>query len=130
MSERGIPQKVEAFVLGNINSIEQLEVLLLLRKDPDREWDADQVSSALRTNPASAAGRLSDLRSRKLLSKRRDAGQLYYRYSPEAEIGLLVDEVAKFYTTHRHMIIELIYSRPAETIRILADAFRIWKDEE
>lgn len=130
MNHHGIPHKVEAFVLKYIHSIEQLEVLLLLRKESDREWRAEDVSATLRTNPVSAAGRLTDLKARKLISKRIDTGEPLYRYTHDAEVREVMDDVAKFYASHRHAIIELIYLRPAETLRVLADAFRIWKDEE
>jgi hypothetical protein len=130
LNQHGIPHKVEAFVLKYIHSIEQLEVLLLLRKESDREWSAEDVSATLRTNPVSAAGRLADLKARKLISKRANNGELLYLYTHDVEVRELVDDVAKFYASHRHAIIELIYLRPAETLRVLADAFRIWKDDE
>lgn len=130
MTARGLPSDVEAFVLKNIHSIEQLEVLLLLQKEQTREWTADEVSAALRSNPASAKARLTDLHSRKLVVETQSAEKYTYRPVSDPELTGLVDNVALFYGTHRHLIIALIYSRPAETLRILSDAFRIWKDEK
>ena len=41
------PEAVRSFILEHINSVEQLEVLLLLKNQPDREWTAEAVSQAV-----------------------------------------------------------------------------------
>lgn len=130
MADRRIPLEVEAFILKNIHSIEQLEVLLLLQRDPTREWNEEEVSTALRSNPASAQARLKDLQSRNLVIENRSKEQHTYHAVNGSNLAKLVEDVALYYGTHRHLIITLIYSRPTETLRILADAFLIWKDEK
>ena len=130
MDDRHIPDVVQRFVLTNLHSVEQLEVLLHLRKNPDREWSAESVSDALRTTPTSVASRLKDLHSRGLIS-RRQAGQVaVYRYLPPAGIKSAIDSLAQLYGTHRVRIIALLYPRPAEAIRWFSDAFRLRKDDE
>ncbi len=69
----GISRAVEQFIHDNINSVEQLEVLLLLAADPQREWTATRVSQELRIQPESAANRLADLHSRGILDSKPDA---------------------------------------------------------
>lgn len=127
---RGIPRKVEVFILRNIHAIEQLEILLLLHREPDREWSIDEVNDAIRTNPVSVGTKLADLCARKLLGKKWVENRWVYRYAAQLDISKEIDELDKFYGTHRHVIIELIYSRPAETIRIFADAFRFRQDDD
>lgn len=129
MNERGIPRKVEVFVINNIYAVEQLEVLLLLRKDPEKKWSAEAVNTVMRTNTSSIAERLEALNTLKLVQKKQEGAQSLYQYAPTSDTKEVVDELAKFYGTHRHVVIELIYSRPAEKIRIFADAFRIRKDD-
>lgn len=130
MGQGPIPEPVRKFVLAHVSSVEQLEVLLHLRMYPDREWTADAVSQALRTNPLSAAGRLKDLESRRFISRRKEQDAVYYRYAPAPEVKPVVDGLASFYRSHSTRIIELIYSRPAEAIRYFADAFRIRRDDD
>ncbi len=129
MTGQRIPRDIEIFILKNIHSIEQLEVLLFLRKESKREWSAIEVSAALRSSSTSVEARLTDLLSRKFVAARPNLDHMAYIYLSTTDNNLLVDKVAQYYGTHRHAIIELIYSRPAENIRVLADAFRIWKDK-
>ena len=48
MSEQ-LPDDVQRFIIEHINSVEQLEALLLVRSDPARVWTTEEVSHALYT---------------------------------------------------------------------------------
>lgn len=111
-----------AFVRQHINSIETLEVLLLLYRQPDRAWSADAVAAELRIQPRSAAVRLAALEKAGLLSIEVEAGR---RFNGAAEARPRVVELDGAYQTHRVRIIELIFSKPADNMRVFADAFVI-----
>lgn len=120
--ERRIPAHVRAFIEGHIDSVEQLEVLLLVRARSDKEWSASEVADELRIDPGSAEQRLEDLAAVGLLA----GSSPTFRYAPaNAELAARVDELAGMYQTHRVAIIAVIFSRPSERIRSFADAFRI-----
>src|SRR5688572_27525821 len=51
----GIPEDVRRFLLQCIDSVEQLEVLLLLHRDPGKVWSTEAVAQALYSNPDSIA---------------------------------------------------------------------------
>ena len=63
VQESGVPAPVRRFIAGHIESVGQLEVLLLLRAAADKQWTADEVARAVVTQPASAAGWLEQLRA-------------------------------------------------------------------
>ncbi len=130
MSTGGIPESVRSFVLTNLHSVEQVEVLLHLRKYQDKEWTAESVSLSLKTNTSSISKRLADLHSRGLLSYRNEGGECFYQFFPSRDLKTSVDGLAQYYASHSARIIELIYSRPAESIRWFADAFRLRKGDE
>jgi hypothetical protein len=123
------PEDVKRFVVEHIDSVEQLEVLLLLRADPSREWDAAAVSHALCTSPESVAKRLAGLRTRGLLAGGEgDGGR--YRYGPAtAEHDRLAGALAEAYRERRVAVITLIYSKPADQVQAFADAFKLRKEE-
>ena len=125
----GIPNDVAQFVAEHIHSLEQLEVLLLLRASAPREWDGATIARELRFDPGSAAKRLADLAARGLATAI-DEAKGTYRYEPvPPEQDDLVRRLAEAYDQRRVSVITLIFSKPSDTIRSFADAFRLRKDD-
>lgn len=126
--EEGISPEVRAFIAGQIESVVQLEMLLLLHTDPLRAWSADELAKELRIEPAWAGAQLLLLAQRGLLSVA-DSNGASYRYGPNTpELAQAVDGLAKAYTDRRVTVISLIYSKPVDTLKTFADAFRLRKD--
>jgi hypothetical protein len=128
MSE--FPEDIRRLLLESITSVDQLEVLLLLRAHPEREWDPEQVSRELYTRPAAAAMRLADLHALRLVDLA-DRGKNLYRYRPGTpEQAGVVDRLAEVYKERRVAVITLIYSKPLSQVQSFADAFRLRKEKE
>jgi hypothetical protein len=126
--ETGIPAVVLQFLELHITSIEQLEVLLLLRDQPGRAWTAEEVSRHLRSSVMSIQGRLNDLASRRLLAVTQVEKGEAYLYAPgDDETAQTVDGLAKAYKERRLTVINHIYGRPPSELRSFADAFLIKK---
>lgn len=113
--------------MTHIDSIEKLEVLLLLRSRAEREWTASEVALELRITEASSAARLADLSSSQLLVS--DGGSPpSYRYSPvHSEDVRSISELATTYAERRVSVITFIFSKPQERVRGFADAFLLRK---
>jgi hypothetical protein len=121
-----LPEEVNRFIVDHINSVEQLETLLLLRSDPQKAWSADEVAHSLYTQPAAARMRLEDLQARGIL--RKSEGDRW-QYSPaNAETDQLIAALADLYRDRRVTVIGLIYSRPHQQVQAFADAFKLRKD--
>jgi hypothetical protein len=99
-----LPSPVTTFLREHIASIEQLEVLLLLRSER-RPWHPTELSSMLRTSPDSVVRRLDALERDGLVS-RRDGG---FRFDA-GPLAKAVDALASCYPTHRVAVIETIFS--------------------
>ena len=79
--------EVREFVSEHIQSAEELDILLLLQREPERKWTALDVSKAIYTVPASATMRLERLVSEGLLSSSGGSDPAY-SYSPaSAQLG-------------------------------------------
>ena len=63
----GLTDEIKAFIADHIRSVEQLEILLLLQRNPGREWSAADVSKELYVSPESTATRLADFHARGFL---------------------------------------------------------------
>jgi hypothetical protein len=128
-----LPDDLNTFVLDHVDSIEQLEVLLLLWQRRERGWTASEVSQELRSAPESVAQRLKGLQNKKLLVVLADqapSAEAVYFFQPESEKAqALVERLSEMYKTRRFSVINLILSRPSDSIRTFADAFKIKKSE-
>lgn len=126
-----LPDDIRRFISMNIRSVAQLEVLLLLRADREREWSVDEVTRALYAAAGGMAEQLDDLLS-KGLAYVTHAPEARYRYRPESgsELDALVGALADLYRERRVSVISLIYSEPIDTARSFADAFRIRKEKD
>ena len=129
MSDAVIPQRVQRFISTHIDSIEKLEVLLLLRARAEREWNAREVSQELRITEASAAARLEDLTARRLLVA--SGGSSTYRFGPASpDDAQSITELQETYSTRRVSVISYIFSKPLDKVRGFADAFRLKRDKD
>jgi hypothetical protein len=109
----------------HIHSVEQLEVLLLLRAAPDKDWTAAEVGRALVSQPDTAEQRLLDLAHRRLLQK--DDGPVF-RYAPDRDTDRAVAALAAAYATRRTRVIARIFSKPESAVLGFRDALRIRKN--
>jgi len=124
----GLPQDVHRFLYQNIDSVEQLEVLLLLLHSPERGWGTEEVARELYSHPASIARRLALLLGQGLL---RETDPGCYQYAPRTdELHTTVLRVAEMYRERRVAVVTLIASRPIENVRAFSDAFRIRRKKE
>ena len=124
----GLPDDVYRFVYQYMESVEQLEVLLLLRRSPGRGWSADDVARELYSHPRSVIQRLDLLLGQGLL---RENGQGYFQYAPRStELDRTVAALAELYRERRVTVITLIASKPLENVKAFSDAFRIRKKKE
>ena len=130
MTDEAIPPKVKRFISEYINSVELLEVLLLIRSAAKKEWSVDSISGELRSSPESVSKRLIYLCARGLVS-RRDLPVPMYRYDPKREdLDMAIKGLAQAYAERRARVIDLIFSRPIDTLRNFSDAFKLRKDDE
>lgn len=120
------PEVVRRLVATHIHSVEQLEVLLLLWARRERTWTADEVARELRIDAGSAASRLLDLHGRGFLE---DRGGAFAFRNGVPELQRSVDALAEAYRERRVSLINLIFSKPVDKVRLFADAFKYRKDE-
>ena len=128
-AEEPIPEIVRRFIADHINSVESLEILLLLSTSTIREYTAEEVSRTLRTSLDSATTRLRELHRSKLLVAVEDGGSPKYRFDPASREAAVVADLEKVYKTRRVSVISFIYSNPTDPLRAFSDAFRLRKDE-
>jgi hypothetical protein len=116
------------FIDQNIQSVAQLEALILLRRESQRDWNAEEIGRALYIPPDLAATLLADF-GRRGLAKVVVQPNVRYTYQiADAGVDQLISEIASAYQDRRVALISLIYSKPLNKVQTFADAFRLRKE--
>jgi len=114
------------FLQQRLTSIDQIEIVLLLMRDPARAWTAPEVAAAVGTPQESAAMRLFLLASGGLIVFEA-AGMPKYRYaSGNAEADAMLSELAELYEVDPAGVAVLV-GAPPDPLRSFADAFKLKK---
>jgi hypothetical protein len=114
------------FIEQNVESLAQLEALLLLHRDRMRMWTADELAKALYLAQEMAIALLQDLARRGFAS---EASAVYQYRTKDASSDLTIDQLAQAYQERRVAVITKIYSKPLNKVQTFADAFRLRKGE-
>lgn len=125
-----VPNDVQRLIDEHITSVEQLEILLLLAARREVAWTPKQVSEEIRTSTSSAVSRLEDLRAHGFLAAVNSGADDAYQFQPSSSaMRAAVEHLASIYRERRFTIIDLIFAKPIDRLRVYADAFRFRKDK-
>lgn len=124
MADDGIPAELRDFIINSIDTVGQIEALLLLRADPDKAWDVSQLAKRLYVNEAEAGAIFAHLVGQDLVTA--EGG--FYRYDTRGRQTAIIDQLAEAYARQLIPITNLIHTKP-RGIRAFADAFKIKRDK-
>ena len=124
MATACIPDDVCALVLERIDSVPELEAILLFREDPRREWTPEAAGRRLYVS-TTVAGHVLGLLCERGFFARSGEG---YRYEPESpRLRRIVDQLAIAYSRQLVAVTQMIHSKPSQNLRDFVDAFRLRK---
>jgi hypothetical protein len=130
MADDVIPDEIKQFILNNIDSIAQLEALLLLRKDPQLDWTIDAVAKGLYISEQETSILLRRLCAGGFLITTAEKPAAYRYHTNSNELGQMVDRLAELYSKYLIPVTNLIHSKPQTRVREFADAFKLRKEED
>jgi len=119
-----ISEDLRDFILRHIDSIAQLEALLLLRRNPNETWTAGAAAKRLYLSESEAANVLEHLCSNGLLSVSDDRFRFDCQNDDERQ---MVERLAESYARHLIPVTNLIHAKPRR-LREFSDAFKIRKE--
>ncbi len=117
----------------NIDSVHQLEVLLLLRRYSDRGWLAREIARELYTEPLAVADELKRLEKLGFLTCVSASNPLEDRYRYQAatpELDTVMTDLSEAYRSYRFRVIDAIFATPEDHIKHFSDAFKFRKEGE
>ena len=132
VDEVAIKDSVSLILSKYIQSVTELETLLLLKRYSDRQWLAKEVAREMYTDPFTVEQYLQTFEKDGFLTSRVDEQTRYvfYQFNPNTEeLKPGVTDLAIAYAEARVRVIDLIFSKPLDNIKSFSDAFKIVKDE-
>jgi hypothetical protein len=114
------------FISQNIESLAQLEVLLLLRREADRAWTNEEIAKSLYIAPEMSGVILNDLSRRGLVANEE---QVFRYLGASSALDPMLGQLADAYRDRRVAVITEIYSRPQNKVQTFADSFRFRKED-
>jgi hypothetical protein len=126
MAAPDIPDVVRRLIADKIDSIPELEAILLLRQDRTRAWSVEESSKALFVSLVVAGYILGVLTERGFFA----CSDGNYRFAPDSpELEAAVDLLAATYSRRLVEVTHLVHAKPSASVRLFADAFRLRKDK-
>ena len=112
---------LESFVREHVRSVWAVELLLVLKRDPERRWPPDALTAELRASSTLVNDNLQRFERSGLAIRDEDHT---WRYAPASPVlAHLADRLERAYRERPVSIINLIAS-PPDPIQGLADAFK------
>ena len=124
MPDDPLSPSVRAFLHDHIQSIEQLEILQVLQREPQDVWTSEGLFDVIRSNAASIESRLRQFVQGGLVEEVEPASGRF-RYHPKSdEIASALVETLEAYRLRSVLVIETIFKPPPDAAQRFADAFR------
>ena len=115
-----------AFIRDTFGSVWAIELLLLLKKDPDRTWSRAELVTELRASEHIVKTFGEQLVAAGLVVA---DGTGAYRYGPAAKpLAGLADETEALYARRPDAVRRMIVAAPSGELDAFAAAFRLWKE--
>lgn len=117
---------VDRFILEEIDSVSQLEALLLVWNSRPRQWTLEELAGSLYISAEAAKNILDPLEGRGLLASK-EAGLYSYR---AGDRDCLIEAVDGAYRRELIRISRMIHSKAPTSVLEFARAFRFKKDRK
>ena len=128
--EQIIPPDIQQFIHDRIDSIAQMEALLLLRESPDTWWDEATIAERLYIPVKDCRPVTTGLHSAGLFVKEETDKVERYRYRPaNGELREMVDRLAYYYAQHLVPISNLVHAKSRSRIQEFSRAFKLGKSD-
>jgi hypothetical protein len=122
-----VPAYVLRFLQENIDTVPQLETLLMMSEAPDRSWLISDVASRNYITEQRAMDTLNALLRRGLVSLEESPPRFRFNPANDTVRGLVAD-LARCYQANLSRITTLIHAKPSASITEFARAFDLKKD--
>jgi hypothetical protein len=130
MGKGNIPDEVRRFLADNIDTVPQLEALLLLWETAPTDWYIASVAARIYVSEPVASMLLEDL-SRRGLLVRTTASPATFRFDPgKKDQYELLERVSASYRAELVRVAQFIHEKASGSVRDFARAFKLKGDDK
>ena len=122
-------EQIDQFLVEEIDSIPQLEALLLLWRERPRTCSRDEIATALYISPETARDVIKHLIHHRLIVEREAGTERYAMLLDSPDRELLVADLAEVYRRELVRVTNLIHGKASRAVRDFASAFRFKREE-
>jgi len=128
MTRAEIPPAVLQFILKRIETVTELETLLIVSAAPAREWTVDDISARIHAAAPTAAAVLQALSDRRLIASDDSRSRFWFSPASEAE-EQTIRQTAEIYRTQLIPVTRLIHEKASTPVQEFARAFNLKKED-
>ena len=121
-------EQIDRFIVDEIDSVPQLEALLLVWNNRPKEWTGDSMARELYVSPDVAQDILRRLAQRRLIAEVNANSGRYILLMDSIEREQLLASLDKVYRRELVRVSNMIHSKASRAVRDFASAFRFKKD--
>lgn len=129
MEEERVRKAVDEFIAEQVDTVPQLEGLLILWNSRPKEWPPAEMARALYVSPDAAQRILQDLARRGLIAVVQQPERYFYQQQSE-EKESIIRALDSIYRREIIRISTMIHSKASAAVREFARAFRFTKERE
>lgn len=119
-----IPPDVREFIVRHIDTVSELEALLMLRENRGEAWETGRIAARVYISERDIAQLLERFAAEGFLERDGES----YRYNvQDAATDRTIGDLARSYASHLIPVTNMIHSKP-RSIRSFSDAFKLRKD--
>lgn len=121
-------QQVDRFIVDEIDSVPQLEALLLFWNNRPKVWSGESLARALYVSPEVSREILRHLVQRRLIAEVEGTPGEFALSADSEEKELLLASLDAIYRRELVRISNMIHSKASRAVRDFANAFRLKKE--
>jgi hypothetical protein len=126
-------EELQRFLFEHVESYEELELVVLLRRERERDWSPEQAAAELRLSASACLMGLEGLEQRGIVARGPLRGT--FRYAPcSMELAARLAQLDEYYRSQRLAVVMLMSVNAIERLRVatlhrFADTLRL-RDEK
>ncbi len=124
-------EEIYRFILNQIDSVPQMEALLLVWESRPKKWAESEIAERLYIGIDAVRNIMQELVRRRLLAAdtQQSAKQYFYESKPE-DLDSLIEAVAATYRRDLVRVSTFIHTKASSAVRDFAKAFKFTKERD
>jgi predicted ArsR family transcriptional regulator len=123
-------EEVYRFILNQIDSVPQMEALLLVWESRPKKWTESEIAERLYVGTDAVRNIMQELVRRRMLAADAQSARQYFYESKSEDLDGLIEAVAATYRQDLVRVSTFIHTKTSSAVRDFAKAFKFTKERD